>query len=86
MQTDDESYLTDFFASHLWPQHLPLISQHSEKTVTHQHAEPQAPYQGYCIEEICIAGPGINPYVVESWTKQGGIEQDRGSQKCISRH
>ena len=69
--------LSDIFALHLRPLHLPFVSKYSEKRIRNDLGQPETPDKGDGIEEVGVARTCVYPEIVEGRAQQGRV-QDRG--------
>ena len=72
------SNLPHILALHLGPLHLPLVPQHGKQRVAHNDRQAQAPDQGDGVEEVGVAGAGVDPEVIEGGAEEGSVEEGAG--------
>lgn len=59
---------------HLGPFNFPLISQRGIERVSDDDRQAKAPDESNSVEEIGVAGTGVDPQVVESGSEEGCVE------------
>ena len=79
-------YLSDVFALHLRPLDLPFVAEDGEERIRYDFGQAETPDEGDGVEEVRVAGTGVDPEVVEGWAQQGRV-QDRGhGEEGVSHH
>ena len=66
-------YLPYVLALHLRPLDLPFISEDRKESVSQDEYETKAPDESDSVKEVCVAGAGIDPEMVEGWAEEGGV-------------